>query len=36
MSLGSLKIIYFKKYFTSSLDRRMKKYHYKKTESLDI
>lgn len=33
MSLGSLKIIYFKKYFTSSLDRRMEKYHYKRTES---
>lgn len=36
VSLWSLKITYFKKYFAPGLDRRMKKHHSERVQSLDI
>lgn len=36
VSPWSLKITYFKKYFAPGLDRRMKKHHSERVQSLDI
>lgn len=36
VALGSLKIIYLKKYIASSLDRKTKKYHPEWIKNLDI
>lgn len=36
VALGSLKIIYLKKYFASILDRKTKKYHPEWIKNLDI